>query len=86
MKGKPRTSALMEKYPWIVKWGKHMGSFDYYVEAQLVRAEQTNAPTNATFENTKPGGGGTGQWSTVDDITNEAIRYQLGLGPKKGNE
>lgn len=62
---------LAEKYPYIVWWGKSLGSFDYYIEAQLKLAEQTNAPVTATYRQQD------GTWATIEGITNPNTRDQL---------
>ena len=73
---------LREKYPYIVKWGQMMGSYDYYIDNQCSKADSENAPGNAIYrrndnfgEISNPG------WETTDHITNEGTRLQLGLPP-----
>lgn len=67
---------LAEKYQYIVWWGKSIGSFDYYIEAQLKRAEETNAPLTAIYEKTT-GSQRTGEWATIEEIANPSTRTEL---------
>jgi hypothetical protein len=69
---------LAQRFPYIVMWEQRMGSFQYYRDAQLLRAAKENAPSNAIyFQNGvvehpvgvfKPRG-----WQTTDDISNPEI-------------
>ena len=43
-------SANANDYPWIRAWGQLLGSKDWYIQDQIARARQTNAPANATHE------------------------------------
>lgn len=56
---------LDKKYPFIRKYARYMGSFDYYTESQLRRAEETNAPENAYCEK-YDSNGRTGVWLTIE--------------------
>jgi hypothetical protein len=70
---------LADRFPYIVKWGFHLGSEGYYIQDQLELAHRTQAPANAVYrrdgESTATHG-----WITTDDITNDSARRQLGLG------
>lgn len=57
-------------YPYIQAWGKHMGSFDYYIEAQIEEAREDNAPPTACY---KSGG----VWTTVEGILSEPVRHLI---------
>jgi hypothetical protein len=76
-----RIAGLRLKYPWIVKYGRMLGSYDYYIDNQVERAEATNAPVNAIHEQTAVGGERTGKWATIDDVINPDARDRLGLPP-----
>lgn len=60
--------AVMDKYSYIVKWGKYMQSFEYYIINQCYTAQTDNAPTNAIFKNDD------GTWSTFDQINSQSTR------------
>lgn len=64
---------LRKKYPYIVKWGRNMQSYDYYIDAQCAEAEVDNAPVNATYKRHD------GTWATTDSCTNPNTRERLGL-------
>jgi hypothetical protein len=64
-------------YPWIRAWGWMMGSFPYYIESQIERAQRTGAPANAIYEHHDAGSGGNGTWATTATITNEATKLTL---------
>lgn len=64
-------------YPFIRLWGQLMGSFSYYIQDQLERARQTNAPRTATFERTLAGGAKSGEWATVEGIQDGNTIYAL---------
>ena len=49
------------QYKEIIKWGKALGSFDYYIARQCSLALQDHAPLNATYKRQD------GTWSTTDD-------------------
>jgi Zn finger protein HypA/HybF involved in hydrogenase expression len=66
-------SALRQRFPYIVKWEARMGSFDYYVNDQLLCAATDSAPENAIFKNSEFSRERPGEWSTTDDITNPVI-------------
>lgn len=52
---------LWRKFPYIVLWGKHLQSYDYYITEQCLEAESDNAPYNA-FQKRN------GEWITTDAI------------------
>ncbi len=60
----------MENYPYITKWGRMMGSFDYFIENEIRVATKDGAPQNATY---KCGD----VWRTTDDITNLTTRREI---------
>jgi hypothetical protein len=70
----PKASSA-DDYQWIRKWGSYMGSSQWYIDEQVRKARESNAPEDATFHRDDHG------WYTVGDITNEMTRYQLGLRP-----
>lgn len=65
---------LHDKYPYIVKWGKYLGSMDYYIQGELERAVQTNAPQNAIYWDGS-------KWHTTEDIVSPTTRLAI-LGPE----
>lgn len=56
---------LHEKYPAIWAWGRMMGSYGYYMEAESERAERDGAPRLATYKDSQ-----TGEWHTLDGAKN----------------
>jgi hypothetical protein len=63
-----------QDYPYIRAWGRMMGSMPYYIEDRVAEARKDRAPQDATYKKD-------GTWLTVDGITNEETRSQLGLPP-----
>lgn len=70
---------MAQDYQWIRKWGKFVGSFNYYIEDQVAEARKDNAPQTAICKDMN------GHWSTIDDITASETRKQLGLDNKPSN-
>ncbi|MEB3023034.1 MULTISPECIES: hypothetical protein [Mycolicibacter] len=62
-----------EDYQYIRRWGRHMGSLDYYINDEIERARTDGAPANAIFRRDD------GTWRTTDDITDPVLRKQFGL-------
>jgi hypothetical protein len=65
MKHKP------EEYRHIRAWGRHLHSFNYYIEDQQWRASEEHAPLNAIFKGTD------GTWHTVDGIASEELKTKI---------
>lgn len=63
------------EYPWIVAWGRMLGSYPYYIDQQVAQARHDGAPNTAIYKDS------TGTWQTTDDITSELTRHRLGLPP-----
>jgi hypothetical protein len=59
------TMPLAKKYPYIVAWGKMLGSFESYIEDHLITAELEQAPATAIYSMAEGG------WKTISDVTNE---------------
>lgn len=57
-----------EEYIAIQVWGAQSGSYAYYIKEQQARAAAVNAPLDAIFEETGPGGVRTGRWHTVSGL------------------
>ena len=64
---------IKHEYPYITVWGKMMGSYDYYIESQIRRARETNAPSTAIYEQ----GRKSGQWSVVEEVENRDTRLTI---------
>lgn len=58
----------MARYPFIVKWGKELQSYDYYIVNQCYKAEADNAPENAIYERD-------GKWFTTNALKIIAFVY-----------
>lgn len=49
-------------YPAIQIWGNKLGSYQYYIDAQIKLAREEKAPANAIYRVEE------GKWATVDHI------------------
>ena len=58
------------KYQTIVRWGKMMGSYDYFIANEIERAEKSNAPITTIYERD-------GVWSVAEEISDEATRKHI---------
>jgi len=57
-----------DRFAFVRAWGFYMGSYPYYIERQVAKAQRDNAPANAVHfadDKSEPGGG---HWVTVDDV------------------
>ncbi len=63
---------LGEDYPYIVKWCRHMGSFDYYTINQLRLAKTENAPATAIYRSADDG-----VWQLAESIKNEDVKHWI---------
>ena len=60
-------------YPAIRLWGKHLGSFQSYIEQQVKLAEKDEAPATSLYK------GGDG-WITLRELENVALLRDLTIG------
>jgi hypothetical protein len=60
------------KYPYIRAWGKYLGSYQYYINAQVERADKDRAPNNAIYYNEDKK-----CWATADEITDDGARERI---------
>lgn len=63
-------------YPWVVVWGRIMGSSSSYVDEQCERAAETCAPAGAIFERVRLGKR-TGEWATVERVTSRVTLGEM---------
>ena len=63
-------NGLEEKYPYLVAWCRMMGSYDYYLERQIEKAEQLGTPTNIIYFSGD-------EFSTFDDIVSESTKERI---------
>lgn len=77
------TNPLADKYPYIVKWCRLMGSYEYYVDQQLEWAKEFNLPKNViSIERDRSVKNKFAvKYSTTDDIKGNEVRLQMGLEP-----
>ena len=61
-------------YPYIWAWGVLTGSAHGYIERQVEKAKQDNAPHNAIYKSSYDP---QGRWHTFDDIEREDTRAIL---------
>lgn len=71
------TRAKNKQYVFIRLWGALMGSYDYYVQDEIQRARETDAPEDAIYERSGIGGVRTGEWARFSEIENESTKRQL---------
>jgi len=58
-------------HPYIRAWGQLLGSYDYYIAAQVELAIRDRAPPKAIYRDTD------GRWHTFDDIVGEDNRARI---------
>lgn len=59
---------LFIKYPYIVAWGKKLGSFGYYIENQCRQAEIDKAPAKSVYYSSSDK-----RWITIDECHTATI-------------
>lgn len=59
---------LKSRFPYVYAWGRKMGSYGYYIEKQMLKAEEDNAPKNAIFKRDS------GEWATTDRFDEVGIQ------------
>ena len=59
------------EYVWIKRWGKHLGSFDYYIQNQQALAAEENAPVDAIYKDDD------GNWRRIGQVTNIHTRISM---------
>ena len=55
-------------YIWIERWGKFLGSFDYYIKREQAKALNENASLSATYKRED------GSWATINNVTNSQTK------------
>ena len=60
------------KYKYIHAWGKMMGSFPYYINNQVAKAIEENAPETAIFRSSYDG-----TWATFEGIENKDTKLRI---------
>jgi hypothetical protein len=68
------TNIERAKYAEIIAWCEHMGSYAYYVEAEIERAIEMDAPSGVIYS-TSIGQGR--DWSSVYDMKNTALQAYI---------
>jgi len=58
------------EYPYIVKWGRMLHSFGYFIESEIEKARRVNAPVTAVYQASD------GTWITMEDLPDE-IRQRV---------
>lgn len=62
---------LFTEYPFILLWGKKMGSFEYFIVNQILEAKDDNAPFDSIYKNYE------GVWVTATpEIKIELDKYK----------
>lgn len=62
----------MKQYKYIRAWGRYMGSYQYYIDEQVYKAQQDGAPENAIYLS-----GTTGEWVTFDEVTSDHAKSSI---------
>lgn len=60
-----------DKYPCIVRWGRELGSYAYYIDNQTAQAEADKAPATAIYKRDD------GTWATAEGIADESRRNRI---------
>jgi hypothetical protein len=61
----------MTKYKHLMAWCQMMGSYQYYIDAQIEEATRDNAPEDAIFKD------GKGVWHQYANVTNVSTRHVI---------
>jgi hypothetical protein len=67
--------STFDDYPYIVAWGRMMGSHRPYIRQQVEQARADGAPPNAIYRRDD------GTWAITEEILRGDTRRQLGLDP-----
>lgn len=59
-------------YPFIRVWGLNMGSHPGYIDEQVLRAKNENAPPRAAYKEVA-----SGVWITIDEIQNLDLKNRM---------
>lgn len=57
-------------YKYIRAWGIMMGSFEYYINGEIQKAKDDNAPTDAIYKKD-------GVWATFSEIKSEDTKKRV---------
>ena len=60
-------------YKYIRAWGYSLGSFDYYIENQIAKAKEDNAPPTAVYKRQD------GTWATFEEIKRDDTKEEIAL-------
>jgi hypothetical protein len=67
------TTNTNKDFPYIRAWGRMMGSNQSYIDAEVEKAREENAPPTAIYKNS----GNRVGWSTYEDITREDTKHLI---------
>lgn len=59
----------LKKYKYIVAWSNMMGSFQPYIDSQVLKAERENAPVNSIYQ----GRDSDKEWITIDVLPQHRV-------------
>lgn len=62
---------LRSKYACIVRWSRSLGSYDYYIDNQVLEADADNAPDDVIYKDHN------NIWHRAGDIKNEQTRKEI---------
>lgn len=66
------------KYQAIVWWGRHLGSYDHYINEQVAKAEAEGAPETAIYYHPDIEG-----WRTIEDVSNFTVLQHMAASPRE---
>lgn len=68
---------LSTKFPYILAWGRMLGSRDYYIANELIEAQQDNAPKDALYQREDS------TWSRAENLAADALEMLEPYLPKE---
>jgi hypothetical protein len=63
-------------YPYIRAWGHMLGSRQDYIEREVQKAREANAPEDAIYASVAPGGVAKG-WARYSEVTSKSTRHTM---------
>jgi len=57
-------------YPFIEMWGSKLGSYHYYIQSQIAKATEEDAPLHAIYRSA-------GGWKTMEDVKDNDMKAEM---------
>lgn len=64
---------MTKEYPFIIAWGRELGSYTPYIVDELEAAAADKAPFHAVYRRSS------GEWATVHEVKSPELRARLAL-------